>query len=601
VKFRTRIILAITVFGVVIVLTVFFYFNTTVREKLICNASAYSNKEFLQTVDNIEMLVEMFSNAGNIICLNSNLSNQILNYEDKSPWERYKIYEELFHELQSVRNVLLFDYTLDVYIFIPGRSGPIYSNSAPCSVQFADIIQMDWFNGLSFIYSQGQWLTPAEHYLPSNIAAQSFIMLSPIWKSNALDYVGFLMIEVDERTSFRKLLREENTSNATKLYLFNEKNVLISSTDGTDYGLSMEELGFPVEIPDDERFWNILTYEDIEPMQLSYARIDLTDWVLLKCEPYKMLIAQADKMKGELIVLLVISMLLMVIVLALYSNRLVSPLQQIAVAAREISNGHFDLRIGLRRRDEIGYLSEAFDSMSQDISDLMQQLREESELRNRLYIEMLRNQLDPHMLFNSLTSIRSVANLNGNTTIAQMITHLAYLLESALGKNDEFIPLYEELTFCEHFVKFQQLRFNQFEYITQVDSAAMECMIPRMMIQPLIENSIRHGFHNNPIQASISLTVKKDGQWLCIELCDNGVGISAEAVAEIFNGRTERKIGLKNIYSRLRLYYADIAEQRSVSLMQINALPECGTCVLITIPEKPNKKYYRKGADDPHA
>lgn len=263
----------------------------------------------------------------------------------------------------------------------------------------------------------------------------------------------------------------------------------------------------------------------------------------------------------------------------LFASRLIAPVLSIAKAAQEVAKGNFDYPLKIRRKDEIGQLANTFNQMRINLQTLMAK-------RNQLNLELLKSQLEPHFLLNALGNIKAMAWLSGNQTVARMTGDLAYLLESMLSKNEEFVTLNQELEFTRHYVELQKVRFNDFEFIEKVDEQALNCAVPRILLQPLIENSLKHGFRNNPLGARVTLSVALEGERLCIELADNGTGFgeSPEGIlSSLFNeGQQEKKkVGLRNIASRLEIYYGQRAGRYEFCLENIQ--PK-GARVVIRIP-----------------
>ncbi|NLG24058.1 MAG: sensor histidine kinase, partial [Clostridiales bacterium] len=321
-------------------------------------------------------------------------------------------------------------------------------------------------------------------------------------------------------------------------------------------------------------------------VHVSYAPVAGTDWVLVETLPYADLIGGANAIQRRFFYMVTAIAMLSAAGAMAFMGRLVKPIRSMAEAAREIAHGQFDRRLGIRRGDEVGALAASFDAMCDDMERLLKRLSEENELRNRLNLEMLRAQLEPHFLFNALGSIKSMANLSGNPVIAQMVTNLAFMLESALGKNGEFTTLGEELSFTEHYVALQRVRFNDFEFDACVDEEALPCAVPRMILQPLIENSLKHGFLNNPVGGVVRLRARRDGDALRIEIADNGAGMDADRVRELREGGDGAKcVGLSNIRRRLAIYYGDAPRPCGGRYgLSISSQPGRGTAVALSIP-----------------
>jgi two-component system LytT family sensor kinase len=206
-------------------------------------------------------------------------------------------------------------------------------------------------------------------------------------------------------------------------------------------------------------------------------------------------------------------------------------------------------------------------------------LEEQERLLLQARMEALQNQINPHFLFNTLNSISSLVRFDPDTARV-MIVKLANILRRLLRKTDAFVPLNEEINFIDDYLDIEVVRFgrDKLKVIKDLDSASLDVLVPSMMLQPLVENSIKHGLSPKVEGGSIILRSRLDGERLVVEVEDDGVGISGAGFLEVPSGVGGSGIGMANVAERLKVLFGDSAR------MIVNNSPSGGTLVQIAIP-----------------
>ena len=205
-------------------------------------------------------------------------------------------------------------------------------------------------------------------------------------------------------------------------------------------------------------------------------------------------------------------------------------------------------------------------------------LEEQDRLLLHARMEALQNQMNPHFLFNTLNSISSLVRFDPDTA-RQVISKLATILRRLLSSSDSFVPLREEVEFIDNYLDIEVVRFgnDKLRVVKELDPASLDVMVPSMLLQPLVENSIKHGLASMVEGGSIYLRSRLSDALLVIEVEDNGVGMSAKQPADSRSTRGAG-IGMANISERLQMLYGDTAR------MTIDSGEGKGTLVRIRLP-----------------
>ncbi len=259
------------------------------------------------------------------------------------------------------------------------------------------------------------------------------------------------------------------------------------------------------------------------------------------------------------------------------------PLQILTSSMSSVEQGNLDVEISLNDYGEFGYVAKQFNFMCRRIKELFQKNQEKQELLRIAELKRLQSQINPHFLYNTLDSIKSLAKLNGEEKIFIMTKNLNTLLKKSFRISKEFTTLSESLKDLSAYIAIQQIRFpDKFSVHMEIPAKFMSCSIPSLVLQPLVENAILHGLEPLPGKGDLIISAFQRNDDLILTVKDKGVGMNPEQVQELLitleNPESSSHIGLRNVHQRLRLYYG---EHYGLSLTStINT----GTSITITIP-----------------
>jgi two-component system, LytTR family, sensor kinase len=206
-------------------------------------------------------------------------------------------------------------------------------------------------------------------------------------------------------------------------------------------------------------------------------------------------------------------------------------------------------------------------------------LKDQERLLLQARMEALQNQINPHFLFNTLNSISSLVRFDPDTARV-MIVKLANILRRLLRKTDAFVPLSEDVNFIDDYLDIEVVRFgrDKLRVIKDLEPVSLDVLVPSMMLQPLVENSIKHGLSPKVEGGSIILRSRIEGERLIVEVEDDGVGISGAGFLEVPSGVGGSGIGMANVAERLKVLFGDTAR------LVVNNSPSGGTLVQISMP-----------------
>ncbi len=285
-----------------------------------------------------------------------------------------------------------------------------------------------------------------------------------------------------------------------------------------------------------------------------------------------------------------ISVIISSILIFIMANSYNYRLKKLSKHMNKFTDGKFDLIEINEGQDEIGGVIRSFNIMASKINLLINDVyklhlqKKDLELeRVRAEINFLQSQMDPHFLFNTLNAILVVSTKNGYTAIIDIIKYLSKTLRRLLSWKDDLVTIQEEISFTEMYLKIEKFRFgDKIEYSIDIDDSLMGVKIPKMSLQPLVENACKHGIQAITEVGKVKINVQsiENSLKICIE--DNGTGMDNKKLKELITNVTSNEelssnIGLRNVYRRLRLYYGDNV------LFEIESEKDIGTKVSFTI------------------
>ena len=214
-------------------------------------------------------------------------------------------------------------------------------------------------------------------------------------------------------------------------------------------------------------------------------------------------------------------------------------------------------------KDEFGGIGKAVNTMSCEIARLLESNDRLSEQKKETELSMLQMQVNPHFLYNTLESIHYLAAIQKAEGIASMSRGLSHLLKNIAKGNGERIPLSDELELVREYDEIQQVRYiGMYEIVYEVPEELMNCRIQKFTLQPLVENAIFHGIVPTGECGTITIKAEKDDRFLYVRVMDDGVGMSEEELAHIYDEESQpllkakmTGVGIRNINERIRLYY----------------------------------------------
>ncbi len=317
-------------------------------------------------------------------------------------------------------------------------------------------------------------------------------------------------------------------------------------------------------LPSENGTWKINGEECLVMLREIEVQDMGSPWLLYSISPTSDMYAETSRLTLLTGSMMLLSCMLIAVMIIGISRWVVKPVLELSDGMNALRHGDMSVRVKTRRQDEIGQLCEGFNETVRALDESMEHIRRDEEKKRKLETRMLQAQINPHFIRNTMNTVRWMADLKGATGISRCLTAFSSLIDYCFTGDDAKVTLREELEYLDKYIYIQQIRYqNLFEYHAEVPPDLMNTLIPRLLLQPIVENSVLHGVTAKATSGSITVYAEREGDDILIRVWDDGIGIERERIDLIMQGTEPRSgrggthIGLRNVHERLHLNYGE--------------------------------------------
>ena len=397
-------------------------------------------------------------------------------------------------------------------------------------------------------------------------------------------------VNLDERRLFYQYLDEIDADGTGAFYLVDSTGTIVSATNQRDIGrLFAIVSGVGADVLSGGQ--DELAVADGAERLVAAVRSPLTGFSLVSVSDRRALTASLTQQRNFIFGFLFLVVLAMLVPAYHMAGRVYAPVRQLKDAMQKVSEGDLSARAEVHSTDEIGQLGIGFNEMVCQIESLIDDLVSEQMQKKEAELEALQYQITPHFMYNTLNSIKYAAILQGNQAVGDQLTAFIELLQASIRRSGAFITVRDETRMVQNYVKLQQFRYaDSFTVAYDLSPEAENCCVPRLILQPLVENAILHGQKQSGEPCRITVSTALVTGTLVLSVQDAGDGMTREQIGLLMQGQKAGKggfsgIGIPNIIERLRLYYGDAASLQYTS-------SEHGTKAVILLPATTDPEAY---------
>lgn len=512
----------------------------SIADKEISNRTAISN--------NLDSTMKSINSISRLTMLRSTVRTFLLAKSNSTPRTR--------NALQEIHDILnTFNLSCNVVIL---RMDGQYLNTGPgiTYVNTGKIFETEWLDEV--MAQKGNYVIKAgtRDAFRSNIGEMvSFVRV--INDINTQKPIGILAINLPSR--FFEQAYEGLSGETSHFALYDTSGSLIcKDNESTFSSLNPENLLQNTREETDKLFYkSIFTCDTLGDSHFILAsRLEVR---ILDGLPAKLLAA--------LIIGAFILLAFMWLINTYIAKNVIYPIQRLVDSMAEVQNGWLH-RVSMNvSDDEIGLLKNSYNAMLIEINQLIEELLQKEKTLRMAELDALQEQMKPHFLYNTLDMIRYMALENRTDEVYNMLETLGNFYRRFLSKGSTDLSLGEEIEIVKSYLTLQRTRFEDIftdEY--EIEEGLSSIRVPRLILQPLVENSIYHGIRPKGEHGVIRVTVKRQEDFLFLSIYDNGIGMSAHQRELLFSGKDSRSFGFQGTIERIRYYYKteDVFEIHSV-------------------------------------
>lgn len=512
----------------------------SIADKEISNRTAISN--------NLDSTMKSINSISRLTMLRSTVRTFLLAKSNSTPRTRNAIQE--IHDILNTFNL-----SCNVVIL---RMDGQYLNTGPgiTYVNTGKIFETEWLDEV--MAQKGNYVIKAgtRDAFRSNIGEMvSFVRV--INDINTQKPIGILAINLPSR--FFEQTYEGLSGETSHFALYDTSGSLIcKDNESTFSSLNPENLLQNTREETDKLFYkSIFTCDTLGDSHFILAsRLEVR---ILDGLPAKLLAA--------LIIGAFILLAFMWLINTYIAKNVIYPIQRLVDSMAEVQNGWLH-RVSMNvNDDEIGLLKNSYNAMLIEINQLIEELLQKEKTLRMAELDALQEQMKPHFLYNTLDMIRYMALENRTDEVYNMLETLGNFYRRFLSKGSTDLSLREEIEIVKSYLSLQRTRFEDIftdEY--EIEEGLSSIRVPRLILQPLVENSIYHGIRPKGEHGVIRVTVKRQEDFLFLSIYDNGIGMSAHQRELLFSGKDSRSFGFQGTIERIRYYYKteDVFEIHSV-------------------------------------
>ncbi len=378
-------------------------------------------------------------------------------------------------------------------------------------------------------------------------------------ESNLQDKIGYVVCDVDTK-NLEKIMDKYRIDRTAFMWLQPTGDRPIDTLGDLDAEQTKEYNALEKSIACWEKAENE-TNSKQEFFRIDQQHYNLTAYSMM---PQKVLRQNQRNLTINLLAIALLMICVSMIITGFISSGLTRPLELLMNTIQKIGNGNVQLRAKIVKEDEIGELAQKFNEMLDQMEELKQKEYQAKQLLNRAEYKALQAQVNPHFLYNTLDTMASIAEIRNCPEVSHMSQSLALIFRYSLNMKDPFSTVENEIAHLKNYIYVMDMRMHDnIQYTFDVDEMTLKSKLPRLSLQPIVENAINHGLRNKRGKKKIGIQIKREQMDLVICIEDNGIGLDTSAINESLRKNEldfvekGNSIGLHNINARLKMLYGN--------------------------------------------
>ena len=512
---------------------VYIYISGTIKN----SANRYVSEVMQQFAGYLEQELSNIVSKINYLQLDSDFINtmKLLIYEDKQSYavEASRISGKL-SQIKSSEEMInsIFIHTDKCYFY--NFNSVLLENSQFITTQLYSQVQ-----GKKKIY----WGTRMKDELFRN-SKEVIPMMMPVCIANE-SLEGYIIVYLDAEVLKQRLAGISKNLNAI-LYIINNNGKIVVY-DSDDPFRKNEVM-------------NVLSGSSTKKWHVNSKLITMNGWTIVCMQENNVLLKDVHTVQSLMLLITLFCALLFSLLAVMLSNTITSPLKKLQQMMSHSIENNFSCHFNTKYNDEIGQLADVFNGMCDRIRHLVEEVKSEQEIKRLAELRALNAQINPHFLYNTFDSIYWLSMKNSNPLVAKIALEISNLFRLGLNSGNEITTIGNEIQHVKSYLQIQKIIYkDKFDFEINCEPGILSYPIIKILLQPLVENSILHGFAEMNSGGSIKIDVNSQNSSIILKVSDNGCGMDQGEITRVLNKEHKNGYGLFNIVQRLYLTYKERA------------------------------------------
>ncbi|MBN9647332.1 sensor histidine kinase [Terrisporobacter glycolicus] len=500
-----------------------------------------------EVANNISILLSNVEIMGDNIVVDSNLMEMLAtSYKDIS--SNKNLEKNMNSYVEGLLNDVVWEYgryNMKPELYIVGNNGYTYSTYSKNKYYLKNIKEEPWYEEI--VKADGDTVLINTYKDENGIGPYKniFKMGRLIKDIITNETLGILIMDISETMLYDRY--SKIIDSGSDIYITDSSGKIISSKDKRDIGKNYEIISN--------------NNGDIEGYMKSntkiISKIEAYNWKIIQDIPSDISMKISNQIVSITTIIIILVSFIALIITYKLSKWITKPIIQTKDKMQEVTGGNLKSHIIVNRDDEIGDLQESFNSMVNQLSASIENIKESERQKRVAELSFLQAQINPHFLYNTLSGIRFLISMEKNEEAEEMLYRFTKLLRSILPKASEMITLSEEIENIKNYGELQQMRYpNSFTIEYDIDEKILDFKVPSFVLQPILENAILYSMEKENNFGNIKITAFEKDEYIKIIIEDNGIGMSKDKLKNVLNkGASINSIGVTNVHERIQLNY----------------------------------------------
>lgn len=531
---------------------------THVSKSLISQSQYAADLSLKQTSVYIDRIMSDITDSTEILAFNSSLSDILK--EDASAGFSPKTYQNYLNASKIANSVFNSGDLYSMELFIDDTIFYVRESKGIRGVSFSSLNELyakKVGGKLSTFNGKIMWMPPRT--IEDNFNKYTVVTGARYLKdSDSFTNLGIITVNILQ-DDLNLVVRGAGTVKNSFALIFDKNGDVISVSDAEllqKYPVTLKSI--PENSSD---HWTHSVLQNSDVLLGSYP-IKSADWTLVSVLPYSEILKTSTDTRNQMLVIMTIIGTFSYFIAYFISRTITKKINSLIARMKEVQSGNFSAITSVRGDDEMSDLAKNYNYMLDKINDYADNQYQLGQEVKSAELKALQAQINPHFLYNTLDLIHWISLENGVKEISEIVMLLSRFYKLSLNKGMDIIPIKNEILHIETYVKLQNYRFNNsINLVTSIDSEINDYGILKLLLQPIVENSILHGILEKTSKSgTIIVTGKLSNGILCFSIDDDGVGMTPEQISrltDISAMNNSSGYGIKNVISRIKLYYGD--------------------------------------------